>query len=89
MDNKPAGMKAKDPSISPLIRSLVLELAVYTPLVVFYLLVVLRFLNDHLTWLYNENLVAYAFLATALILGQGILLEMLTSWLIRQFGLRH
>jgi hypothetical protein len=78
----------RDPSLSPLLRSLLLELAIYTPLVAFYVLVVLRFANDYITWIYNENLVVYSVLAVVLILGQGILLEILTSWLIRRFGLR-
>ena len=79
----------RDPSLSPLLRSLLIELAVYTPLIAFYVLVVLRFLNDYITWIYNENLVVYSILAVILILGQGVLLELFTSWLIRRFGLRH
>lgn len=81
--------KQPDPSFSPMLRSLLIELAIYTPLILLYVLVVLRALNGYLTDLYAQNLTAYAIVATALILGQGVVLEIFTSWLIRRFGLRH
>jgi hypothetical protein len=79
---------AKDPSIRPLLRSLLIELSIYAPLVVIYFLVFLRFANEYLTQLYTQSSVLYAVVATAAIIGQGVMLEILTSWLIRRFGLR-
>jgi hypothetical protein len=77
-----------DPSLRPLLRMLIIELAIYTPLVVLYFLLVLRFANDYLTQLYNRDTVLYAVVATAAIIAQAVLLERLTAWLLRRFGLR-
>ena len=77
-----------DPSLRPLLRSLLLELAIYTPLVVLYFLVVLRFANGYLTRLYTSDTILYATVATAAIVAQAVLLERLTAWLLRRFGLR-
>jgi hypothetical protein len=77
-----------DPSLKPLLRSLLLELAIYTPLVVMYFLLVLRYANDYLTELYNRDTITYAVVATAAIIAQAVLLERLTAWLLRRFGLR-
>ena len=79
---------SSDPSFRPLLRSLLLELAIYTPLVVLYFLLVLRYANDYLTQLYRRDAVTYAFVATIAIIAQAVLLERLTAWFLRQFGLR-
>lgn len=80
--------RSGDPSLKPLLRSLLLELAIYTPLVVLYFLLVLRYANDFLTQLYYRDTVLYAVVATTVIIAQAILLERLTAWLLRRFGLR-
>ena len=77
-----------DPSLRPLLRSLLLELAIYIPLVVAYFLIVLRFANRYLTELYYRDIVLYAIVATSAIVMQVLLLERLTAWLLRRFGLR-
>jgi hypothetical protein len=77
-----------DPSLRPLLRSLLLELAIYIPLVVAYFLLVLRFANSYLTELYYRDIVLYAIVATSAIILQVVLLERLTAWLLRRFGLR-
>ncbi len=78
----------RDPSLGPLLRSFLLEIAIYAPLVVLYFLLILRFANHRLTDLFLNNPRLYAFVATAAIVGQGVLLEWLTSLLVRRFGLR-
>ncbi len=78
-----------DPSIRPLLRSLLIEIVIYIPLVGLFFVLVLRYASPHLTRLYHENLTAYAVLALVLIIAQGTLLELLTSWLLRKIGLRH
>jgi hypothetical protein len=70
-------------------RSLGLELAIYGPLVTLYFFIVLRTANDWLTDLFTASSTGYAILAVLLIVGQGAMLEILTSWLLRRFGLRH
>jgi hypothetical protein len=77
-----------DPSLRPLLRSVLLELAIYAPLVLLYFLLVLRYANDFLTELYKSDTVLYAVVATAAIIAQAVLLERLTAWLLRRFGLR-
>lgn len=77
-----------DPSFIPLMRSLALELAIYGPLVTLYFFIVLRTANDWLTSLYTTSSTAFAVVSVLLIVGQGAMLEILTSWLLRRIGLR-
>ena len=79
---------SNDPSLRPLLRSLLLELVIYTPLVVIYFFLILRYANDYLTTLYRSDTVMYALIATAAIIAQAVLLERLTAWFLRRFGLR-
>ena len=78
-----------DPSIRPLLRSLLIEIVIYIPLVGLFFFLVLRYASPYLTRLYDENLTAYAILALVLIIAQGSVLELFTSWLLRKIGLRH
>jgi hypothetical protein len=78
-----------DPSIRPLLRSLLIEIVIYIPLVGLFFFFILRYASPHLTKLYNENLSAYAIIALVLIVAQGTMLELFTSWLLRKIGLRH
>ena len=72
-----------------LIRNFVIELALYTVLVVGYFLIALRLLNGIVTHLYQTNPVAYAFLALLLIVGQGVLLDGLTTFLLNRVKLNR
>ena len=65
--------------------SFLLELVVYAVLVTGYFFLVLHFLGGALRALFETNKTAYAFVALALIIGQGVLLEVLTSALLRFF----
>jgi hypothetical protein len=79
---------ARDPSLKPLLRSLLAELAIYTPLVIVYYLLILQVAERYLADLYQQAPLPYAVAAILAIVVQGVLLERLTSWLVRQFGLR-
>jgi hypothetical protein len=79
----------QDPSLQPLLRSILLEIAIYVPIVAVYFWLILRYAGDKLTSLYQDSLTLYAIAATLAIVIQGVLLEILTSWLLRRFGLRH
>lgn len=70
-------------------RSLALELVIYGPIVAIYFFLVLRRINDWLTSLFNASSTEYAVVSVLLIVGQGVMLEVLTSWLLRRIGLRH
>ncbi len=77
-----------DPSFKPLMRSLALELCIYAPLVTVYFIVVLHYAKEPLVQLYQEGSTSYAFITLILILVQGVLLEVFTSWMLRRIGLR-
>lgn len=89
MSDSSTSSPKQDPSWQPLLRSILLEIAIYVPVVAAYFWLILRYVGDKFASLYQDSLVLYAIAATLAILIQGVLLEMLTSWLLRRFGLRH
>jgi hypothetical protein len=66
-----------------------IELLIYTPFVMVYLLLVLRYGSDTLLRLFQESPIVYTIVGIAAILAQGVLLDTLTTWLLRRFGLRR
>jgi len=64
------------------IRSVIVELIVYTALVTLYAFSVLKLLMDPLTNLYYDQRTWYAVASLALIVGQGVALEEVTSFLM-------
>ena len=70
-----------------MIRSIVVELVVYGGLVTLYAASVLQLLADPLTDLYNDNLTLYAWVALALIVAQGVVLDAVTSFLLDRLRL--
>lgn len=67
-------------------RAFLFELAIYSALIVAYFLLVLHFLG---TWLYGletHHRYIYASVAIALIIGQAVILESLTTFLLRLIG---
>ena len=65
------------------LKAFSIELVVYAVLVVGYFLFVLHFLGAWLLPLYQHHRVFYAALAILLILGQAVLLEFVTTFLLR------
>jgi hypothetical protein len=65
------------------LRSFVLELCVYALLVVVYVLLVLNFLSGWLKQTYDQGKTRYAIVCLLLIIGQGVVLETVTSLLLR------
>jgi hypothetical protein len=65
------------------IGAVAISLVLYTLLVVAYSLAVLRWLNEAMAQLFRENLDHYAIASVLLILGQAILLDLVTSGLLR------
>jgi fructose-specific phosphotransferase system IIC component len=63
--------------------SFLIELVIYSFLVVVYFFLILHFLGDWLQHLSKENIKLYAVVAIALIIGQAILLEWVTTFLFR------
>lgn len=68
------------------LRVFVIELVIYAALVSVYLLVVLRSLSPLLLAKAEGHKVVYAALSLLLMLGQGVLLEFLTSLLVGRFA---
>jgi hypothetical protein len=81
------GVALKTSVTRKLIRNFALELVVYAILVVGYFFLILRFLADPLMKLFRDNLVLYAFVALGLVVAQSVLLEVVTSFIMRQTGL--
>ncbi|MEO5717159.1 MAG: hypothetical protein ABIR29_01145 [Chthoniobacterales bacterium] len=59
------------------------ELVVYGILVVAYFFLVLHFLGDWLANMNKENVKLYAVVAIALIIGQAVVLESVTTFIFR------
>lgn len=78
-------MKSK-PSLAA--RSFLIELLVYSVLVGVYVLFVIGLLNTWLHGLYEHNKIFYAAIALSLIIVQGVVLETVTTLLLKLIGSR-
>ncbi len=76
------------PGAKSLLRVLLLEAGVYAALVAVYCFLVLHFLGPWLARLFHENRSAYAFAALGLIVAQGLLLELLTRFMLARVKFR-
>lgn len=65
------------------LKAFAIELVIYALLVTGYFFLVLHFLGDELGKIEKAHRVIYAVLAIALILAQAVLLESVTTWLLR------
>jgi hypothetical protein len=74
---------------SRFIRTLVVELTIYGVLLAAYFMVVLRYLGQPLNHLFDTNLPLYALAGLGLIVAQGVVLDAVTSLLVRLIGLDH
>ena len=63
-------------------RSFLIELLVYAALVTAYVFFVIGLFGNWLNALYHSNKTLYAVAALALIVGQGVVLEAVTSFLL-------
>lgn len=85
-------MKRMEPRV--LFRNLLIEIIIYGVLVFGYYLLVLRWLDDWLMMVFNTNLVYYAFAGLGMIFIQAVLLDFVTSFLMKfiktdQFGIKR
>ncbi len=65
------------------VRAFLIELAVYAVFVTVYFFLVLHFLSGWLQDLHLNHVKLYAFVAIVLIIGQAVVLESVTTWLMR------
>ena len=75
-------MKRK-PDLQKLIRNFAIEMVVYGILLLIYFFAVLQFLGGILHNLYENNTTLYAVVGLTLIVAQAVVLETITSYLIR------
>jgi hypothetical protein len=68
---------------SETLKAFSIELAIYSVLVVGYFFLVLHFLGEWLPPLFERHKYAYAIVAVLLILVQAVVLEIVTSFLLR------
>ena len=85
-------MKKMEPK--QLIANLLLEIVIYSGLIFGYYLLVLRYLGPWLAEIFETNLVKYAFIGLGLIFTQAVVLDFITSYLMKyikldQFGIRR
>ena len=79
----------KNPDVKILLRNFLIELVIYSVLVIVYVLVVLRLLAEPLEALFQSNLVVYAFVGLILILAQAVLLEAVTTFIVSRLKLER
>ena len=72
-----------------LVLNLIIEFIIYGGLVTLYFLVILRYLNEPIKNLFDNNLTVYAIVALILIGLQGVLLERLTFYILDWVGLKR
>jgi hypothetical protein len=65
------------------LQAFLVELAIYIVFVTVYFFLVLHFLADWLQDLHLHHVNLYALMAIVLIIGQAVLLESVTTWLLR------
>jgi hypothetical protein len=68
------------------LRAFLIELVLYGFLIVVYFFLVLHFLGDWLYQLEAHHRTPYAFVAILLIIGQAVVLESVTTLLLRLVG---
>jgi len=65
------------------IRAFLIEMALYSVLVTGYFFLVLSLLSNWLQELHLHHVTLYAGVSIALIIGQAVVLESITTWLLR------
>ena len=85
-------MKKMEPR--KLFRNLLIEIIIYSLLILGYYLLVLRWMGDWIASMFASNLTIYAFVGLGLIFTQAVLLDFITSFLMKfikldQFGIRR
>jgi hypothetical protein len=87
--HQPRAFSLRDSRTRILVRNFVFEMVIYAVLVAGYFFLALRLLGNPLKQLFTDNLVLYAFVALLLIVAQGLLLEVITSAIIRWLKLER
>jgi Kef-type K+ transport system membrane component KefB len=76
-------MAKKKPDTAETFRAFAIELTIYAVLVIAYFFLVLHLLGGWLFQLYAHHRTFYAGIAIVLIIGQAVVLESITTFLLR------
>ena len=80
--------KAEQKRSEPSLKAFVVQLAIFSALVLSYFFLVLSFLSHWLKELFDENKLVYALVAWALMAAQGVVLEIIAAALLKVVGSR-
>ena len=80
--------KAEQKRSEPSLKAFVVQLAIFSALVISYFFLVLSFLSHWLKELFDENKLVYALVAWALMAAQGVVLEIVAAALLKVVGSR-
>lgn len=75
------------PKTRRLLRNLVLEVIIYSILLLSYFLIVLRYLGEPLNELFHQSLIVYAGATLLLIVAQSVALDFITSFLVARLDI--
>jgi hypothetical protein len=75
------------PKTRRLLRNLVLEVIIYSILLLSYFLIVLRYLGEPLNELFHQSLLVYAGATLLLIVAQSVALDFITSFLVARLDI--
>jgi len=79
---------AEQKKSEPSLKAFVVQLAIFSVLVVSYFFLVLSFLSYWLKDVFDENKLVYALVAWTLIAAQAVLLEVIAAALLKTIGSR-
>jgi len=71
-------------TVAGTLRAFLIELVIYSALIAVYFSLVLHFLADWINELEPRHIKIYALVSIGLIIGQAVLLEIVTTWLMRR-----
>lgn len=76
-----------DPKTRKRLRLFGIQMLIYGTLVVIYLYLIWRYLERWLVWLYQEDLPLYAVISLAFIVLQAVVLDTVTTVIMKRLGL--
>lgn len=77
------------PKTRRLLRNILIEVVIYSVLLLVYFLAALRFLGEPLNALFHQNLTIYAGATLILIIAQSVVLDFVTTFLVDRLDLEQ
>jgi mannitol-specific phosphotransferase system IIBC component len=76
-----------DRSFKLIIRNFLIEMVIYSMLLVIYFFLALRYFSQPLTEFFDSSLIMYAIVGLGLIVAQAVVLDMVVTFLFNAIGL--